>query len=313
MGQVNAKWKHYCENKKRFADLFNGTYFQGKEIIYPEDLMEGSEVYCELESYGSMSEEEKTKYLERIRDVKMLNKDGSVFRVLAVENQQSVDYSMPFRCMQYDTLQYQKQLEEITARNEEEKNYTNGAERLCKVKKTDKLWPVYTLCLYLGEEKWDGPHSLKDMMQFGEKDELQEHFADYPFRLYCLNEEQDYSVFRTELRKVFELLQFRKNKKALLQKLKETKEYQHMDEESLEVLSELLKTPSIWKNRKEYLVKNEEKEEYDMCQAIEELIADGRSEGRLETLCELVRDGLLNLEEAAKRMNITPEELGKLV
>ncbi len=120
-------------------------------------------------------------------------------------------------------------------------------------------------------------------------------------------------MFRTELRKVFELLRFRKNKKALLQKLKEAKEYQHMDEESLEVLSELLKTPSIWKNRKEYLVKNEEKEEYDMCQAIEELIADGRSEGRLETLCELVRDGLLNLEEAAKRMNITPEELGKLV
>ena len=317
MGQTNAKWKHYCSNKKRFADLFNGTYFKGKNVIRAEELQEGSEVYCEPEAYRNWNEKEKTQYVERIRDVKMLNGNGRIFRVLAVENQQAVDYSMPFRCMQYDTLQYQSQLDEIRSRNEVEDNYQNAAERLCRIKKKDRLWPVYTLCLYLGEDKWDGPRSLRDMMQFEEEDELREYFADYPFRLYCLNEEQDYSVFHTELRKVFELLSFRKDKKGMLGKLRETPEYQKLDSESLEILAELLKIPTVWKNRQKYLVKNAGEEEYDMCQAIEELIEDGRNEGRIEgkqeTLLDLVRDGLLRLEEAAKRLNLAPEELAKLV
>lgn len=313
MGQTNAKLKHYCSNKKRFADLFNGIYFQGKKVIQAEELQEGSEVYCEPEEYGRLDAEEKRKYLERIRDVKMLGKNGSTFRVLAVENQQAVDYSMPFRCMQYDTLQYQNQLNEIRSRNETEGNYTNVAERLCQMKRTDRLWPVYTVCLYWGEDKWDGPRSLQDMMQFDEEDELKEHFADYPFRLYCINEEQDYAIFHTELRKVFELLKFRKDKNGLLQKVTGTPDYQNMDSESLEILAELLKAPGIWKNRRKYLVKNTEKEEYNMCQAIEELIEEGRNEGKQETMLELVRDGLLKLEEAAKRLNLAPEEFAKLI
>ena len=60
-------------------------------------------------------------------------------------------------------------------------------------------------------------------------------------------------------------------------------------------------------------------EEYDMCQAIRELIEDGRQEGisegrlegRLDTLTELVKEGLLKIEEAAKRMNLTVEEFSQ--
>lgn len=54
-----------------------------------------------------------------------------------------------------------------------------------------------------------------------------------------------------------------------------------------------------------------------MCQAIKELMQDsweeGREEGRLSAIVELVRDGLLKVEEAAGRLNITPEDLaGKI-
>lgn len=55
----------------------------------------------------------------------------------------------------------------------------------------------------------------------------------------------------------------------------------------------------------------------DMCKAFEDEREEGRAEGRAEgrvegkinALVELVKDGLLKLEDAAKRLNMTPEEL----
>ena len=42
----------------------------------------------------------------------------------------------------------------------------------------------YTLCLYHGEGKWDGPRSLRDMVRFQEEeDPFESLFNDYPLRL----------------------------------------------------------------------------------------------------------------------------------
>jgi hypothetical protein len=40
-------------------------------------------------------------------------------------------------------------------------------------------------------------------------------------------------------------------------------------------------------------------------------LSEGRIEGRRDTLVELVRDGLLSISEAAKRLNMNEEELRK--
>lgn len=71
-------------------------------------------------------------------------------------------------------------------------------------------------------------------------------------------------------------------------------------------------------------VKKEDKGEYNVCQAIRELMEDsrmegmtegrlegrleGKFEGKLEVLVELVKEGMLKLEEAARRVNLTVEE-----
>lgn len=47
----------------------------------------------------------------------------------------------------------------------------------------------------------------------------------------------------------------------------------------------------------------------DMCKAFEDEREEGRAEGKINALVELVKDGLLKLEDAAKRLNMTPEEL----
>ena len=324
MGKINAVMKHYCSDKIRFADLFNGILFKGEKVIQYDELMEGSEIYSEPKVSDSLWEDKHRDYLERMRDVKMISGSGTAFRVLAIENQYAVDYSMPLRCMQYDVMQYQQQLEELKRNNDAAGNYETKAERLCKVKKADRLWPTYTICIYLGEDEWDGPRSLKDMMNFGEDGKrVQEQFSDYPFRLFCMNEEQDFSVFHTSVRQVFELMPYRKNKKRLLEKLEENKFYEQLDEDSLELLSELLNVPSIWKNRKKYMKKTKDREEYDMCQAIRELIEDGRlegvaagkeqgrQEGKMDLLFELVKEGLLALEDAAKKADFSVDEFEK--
>ncbi len=326
MGQKNAVTKRYYSDKIRFADLVNGVYFKGRKVISADELTESSEGYAGPQRNASGNQNRD--YLERTRDIKMQHHNGTSIRILAIENQHYVDYSMPFRSMQYDALEYRHQLDTIKNRNETNGDFATPSERLCKVKKTDRLHPVYTLCLYLGEEPWDGPRSLKDMMDFGDHpDNMRGYFADYPFRLYCVNEEQDFSVFHTDIRNIFELLPLRKDKKRLLQKLEQNSTYKHMSEDSLELLSVLMNSPGIWKNRKKYLtenkanniMENQETEEYDMCQAIRELIEDGRqeglsqglSQGRMENLKQNV-ESLMNslsisLEKACELLNRTED------
>ncbi|MBP3263122.1 hypothetical protein [Pseudobutyrivibrio sp.] len=60
------------------------------------------------------------------------------------------------------------------------------------------------------------------------------------------------------------------------------------------------------------LTKKDKEDQYNMCKAVEEIkaksiaegIVKGETKGTLDTLISLVRDGLLDIEEAAKRANM---------
>lgn len=302
MGKSNNVLKRYFSDKKRFADLFNGVYFQGECVIKPEALEDASEVYTELVA-AKPGTNKRLESMERIRDIKMKLKSGETLTILAIENQNQVDYTMPFRCMQYDTMEYGKQLEQLRKKNEEEANYESWAERCCKIKRKDRLAPVYTLCVYHGEEPWDGPRCLRDMMDFGkDTDAISNYFADYPLRLICINEEMDYSVFHTEIRQLFQIIPYRKDKKRLMQLMENNPEYQHMDAETVEAMAVMLNAPQIWENREKYMQKDYE-EEYNMCQALRELQEDARNEGMQEG----IEKGIEVLIEAYKEFGMARE------
>ena len=292
MGKPNIAINHYLRNKRRFADLYNGVHFHGKQRIKAEELTDASEVYEEPEA-SNPETGERGERLERIRDIKMALNKGKDLCILGVESQYTVNYSMPFRCMQYDTMEYGKQLNALRDKNAIENNYADWAEKACGIKKNDRLIPASTLCLYHGEYIWDGPRTLKDMMQFDEDGSfLQSLFADYRFHLYCINEETDFSVFHTELRQVFELLQYRQDKVKLWELIESRTEYQHMDADSLEVLSVLLNAPKLWEDRIKYMKKTDEREEYNMCQALEELFADNWEAGMEAGIKEGIKEGI---------------------
>lgn len=251
MGKNSNTLNYYFSDEKRFADLFNGVFSQGKPVVEAQELSEASEVYHQPEA-----EKPKTgvrgKRVERIHDICKKLKTGSMLRILTLENQ------------------------------------------LCKALHND------------GEEKWDGPRSLGDMMNFaGIEDKFRELFNDYPLRLYCLNEAENLELFHTEVAQLFRALQYRSDRAGLRRLLESDPGYHHLDRDTLEAMAVLLKLPSVWEKRKNIMHKNQEREEFDMCQAVREWAEEERKIGREEGLVTIVRNLI--------RRGVTDEDIVQIV
>lgn len=286
MGKISNIMNYYFSDSRRFADLFNAVFFQGRLMIGADELSEASEVYHQPKA-GKAKAGQWTKRGESIHDVCKKFKTGGVLRILSLENQNLIDYAMPFRCMQYDTMEYGKQLDRLRRKNEREGYYDTNHERLCRIRKQDRLVPVYTLCLYHGEEKWDGPRSLADMVEFAEgEDCFQGLFNDYPLRLYCVNEAEDLDVFHTEAALLFRALQYRGDRIGLKRLLESDVGYRHLDRDTLEAMAVLLKLSAAWEKRNKFMSKIEDREEYDMCLAVREWEAEAKKIGRKEGIKE---------------------------
>ena len=279
MGKDAICMEEFLQDKERFADLFNGSLFLGKKVILPEELLSASEKYAE-------QKEERPLRKRRERDVKMYLSCGTQLRILAVEAQKYVDYSMPVRCMNYDAQEYMKQLRELQQKNSrlilEKKVMPTTAERLCRVMKTDRLHPVYTMCLYYGREPWDGPRDLWHMMNFettGNEREDSLLFKDYPMWLVCVNEQTDLSHYHTDIREVFQILNCRGNKQGILDLLQD-KAYGNLTEETWETIATLTDRPTLLEKKERFQRTEEKGEGYDMDSAWKEILADERARGR---------------------------------
>ncbi len=284
MGKYDNAMYQFLDNNERFAELFNAVLFQGRPVIRGEMLQseDGRYVVCEEDFRGD------AKTTNRFRDLKKQLKSGGWLAVTALENQAAVDYAMPWRMLQLDGQEYGKQLSQLRS---------DKAERLRKqgirpggwntrLSKSDRLKPVYSICFYHGTEPWDGPTSLREMMDFGEElPEWKELFHDYGMTLFCANQVKDITMFHTGLRQVLEVIPCRKDKERLSEVMKQ-EEYRHLDRDTAETLAVLVDRPNILEQLEEY----EKEGEFDMCQAMDELEQDwlnegierGKLEGKLE-------------------------------
>ncbi len=75
MGKGNAAVKQWLGNPRRFADLFNGIVFQGKQVILPEDLHLATGETDILVS----DKNKKAKEVQRYRDI-IMRCNGIVFQ-----------------------------------------------------------------------------------------------------------------------------------------------------------------------------------------------------------------------------------------
>ena len=235
-----------------------------------------------------------------MRDVKMQLRSGTVLQVLAVENQSYINYGMPVRIMGYDAAEYNRQMKErrqqvsaLWKQVESSGQYdtlaipVTYAEYMSGILKTDRLHPVYTICLYSGTETWDGPRKLSDMMEFrAETDPLKEYFSDYPANLFCVNEQKEFECFHTELRELLRAMNYRKDKRKFLS-LEKDERYAHLSKETWEAIATMTGRSFFEENMETYKSQNEnQREEYDMCQALREIREDFFNEGKAEGKAE---------------------------
>ena len=104
--------------------------------------------------------------LKKTRDVaKTFKKDGSILMILAIENQNKIDYQMPFTTFQLNFIGYARQITEIMHKNKSMAKEDHQGEYIGGFKATDKLKPIITLVIYYGDEEWTTPLSLRDMFE----------------------------------------------------------------------------------------------------------------------------------------------------
>ncbi len=151
----------YLSDNERYADLFNGVLFGGKQIL--DATM--------LEERDSRAVVSKKK--SKARDVVRKYGKGATYMVLGVENQEEVSYCMPFRMLQYETAEYAKQVSDVRKRNKNIRKVTAG-EYLEKYKKGDKVQPCISLVLFWGTD-WDGPVTLQEMLNMDAYDVMMVH------------------------------------------------------------------------------------------------------------------------------------------
>lgn len=285
MGKYDDAMFRYLSDNNRFADLFNAAVFSGEEVLRGDMLENDSERYVTVES-----QEDSVHIENRFRDLKKRMKNGNWLAITAVENQEAIDYTMPLRMMKYDCLEYEEQVRWL--RREKQKELSDaGLEDNgwnTRLFEKDKLSPVFSICFYHGTEEWKGPKSLKDMMNFeGASPKWQQLFHDYGMILFCANTVKDFSVFKTELKSLIQVIPYRKSKKQLWELWKQD-EYKRLDKETAETIAIMTDTKDILAHLDDYKTE----EGYDMCQAMDELKQDWLAEGEERGIARGITQGI---------------------
>ena len=309
IGAVDTVTKAYIRENEVFADAFNYFIYHGRQVINPQNLKEldTAEIVMPLNTKGKNTKKQLSaiqKYRDVLKAATIMMDDCGAYVLLGIENQTGVHYAMPVRNMIYDALQYGQQVADIAGQHRKEKNQLRGHntnEFLSGFYKSDRLLPVVTLVIHFNEEIWDGPLSLSEMMEIDGN--LAEFIQDYKINLIDPKKipDDDLIKFQSSLREVLGCIKYSKDKEKLAAFINNNPRM-NMDVQAARVI-EAITHMSI--------EIQEGAEVIDMCQAIEEMVEDGKKEGRLEILMSLVQDGLLNVTEAAKRANMTLDEFEK--
>ena len=274
MRDRDAATKQYMSHKDVVADAFNFYLYGGEQRILPERLrkMDATEL---ASLYGK--KEIGSESVQKIRDElilwEMMRDEDAVYVILGIENQTHIDYAMPVRDMLYDALQYARQVEESKRSYRQKKNAKmNSAEFLSGFRKEDKLMPVITLVVYFGEESWDGPQSIREMLNT--KDEvILSYVQDYKLNLIvpATIRDEEFDKFHTDLGAILQFIKHQSQEDNTW--MQGYKRFEQVEREAVDVINKLTGTK----------IKYEENEEVvNMCRAWDVPMKKAKEEGLRE-------------------------------
>ncbi len=245
---------------------------------------------------------------------------GKKLHILAIENQNYVDYQMVLRNMLSESIGYRKQWKRKRRLHEGAHDLKHRDEYLSGMKKGEKFAPIITLVVYFGTGgPWDGARCLYDLLEI--EDELKNYVTNYRMNLYDCHEHDTFGEYKTGLRQVFEAVRYAEDKKKLKQVMEENREaYSRIDRDTrnmLEVVANI-KIPERCR------VMEEGKERYDMCKAFEDMRQEGYEEGiergvekgiriLIQAYQELGMSREVIMEKCAEKYGITEENAREYV
>ncbi len=312
MGKKDEYQFDYLDDNRRFADQINGALFHGRQVVKPEELEP------EDSQTAALSKRAGTENMKTIVDKVRIWK-GKKLHILAVENQNYIDYRMVLRNMLSESAGYQKQWRHKKRIHEQKKDLKDKDEFLSGMKKEEKFAPIITLVVYFGTDgTWDGARCLYDLLDMDE--ELKEYVSNYRLNLYDCHGHDTFDEYKTGLRQVFETVRYAKDKEKLQEVMEENREaYSRIDSDTrtmLEVMANI-KIPEECK------VLEDGKEGYNMCKAFEDMRLEGFEEGiatgiergiekgiraLIQTCTELGISDDIIIEKCAEKYEMTKEE-----
>lgn len=291
--------KNFWKNNEHFADIFNAYLFQGEQIIKSEDLTEADTDISSLIKFNGHAET-----LGKVFDVVKKSANGVDYVILGLENQSKIHYAMPLRHMIGDAFSYLKEYKELEAKNKKYKNYKTKHEFLSKFQKTDRLHPIVTICIYYGEDEWDGPRSLIDMLDIPE--EFESLISDYKFNLIELRKSELLKFQNEDVKTIFDISRFIYNREY--DKINNIYKEKTISPELGMVIGLITETQKLIDDS---LRLEQEGVEFNMCKALEELEERGRIEGAIriskrvnaskeDTIKNIMEEFSLDKETASK-------------
>ena len=127
--------KKLLRDKGCFADLCNYAFFQGRQVIQPEELVSRENDLSTL-----IGKVDKPTEIKRYRDVVRKASIHGEYVIIGVEHQSTFDEKMIFRILNYDATIYINQVES-----------------------KQEVYPVGSFVFYTGDKEWKSPETLKNI------------------------------------------------------------------------------------------------------------------------------------------------------
>ena len=129
--------KKLLRDKGCFADLCNYAFFQGRQVIQPEELVSRENDLSTL-----IGKVDKPTEIKRYRDVVRKASIHGEYVIIGVEHQSTFDEKMIFRILNYDATIYINQVES-----------------------KQEIYPVGIFVFYTGDKEWKSPETLKETLK----------------------------------------------------------------------------------------------------------------------------------------------------
>ena len=129
--------KQLLRDEECFADLCNYAFFQGRQVIKPEELVSRENDLSTL--IGNVDDPTEIK---RYRDVVRKASIHGDYVIIGIEHYSTFDKNMIFRILNYDATTYINQVES-----------------------KKEVYPVGSFVFYTGDEEWKLPETLKETLK----------------------------------------------------------------------------------------------------------------------------------------------------